>query len=325
MDEKEFATINFKKVYIGDEFKIRDADQNEVSYTNIHVPGAGNIIRMTDQIKQSEYDESEKYFSVPKDYKFTAKRSIKDENGEWTSRETKLSVDELKEHFKNAAEYEKSEDFQTIVFSKNRLHDVFMGKDGVEYISIVADKNIEFIRKFEQIREVEGDPDKLAFSLPKDFVLKAREHYKTESGNWEDRDKDITIPELKDMLLNEDVKSFITFIVDKENVGEPKTAENGSEYLFVKIPGVGSIVRSPEVLQPVTSDPDKFKFFLASDQKLKLTSSRHVKGAPDDAPADKKYKTVEREVSAFDLNYLIYRQKEKEAMHYNNPFRSKSR
>lgn len=325
MDEKEFATINFKKEYVGKEFKIRDEDQNEISYTNIRVPGAGNIIRMTDQIKQSEYDEREKYFTVPVDYEFTAKRSLKDENGEWTNEETKLSVDELKERFENAAEYEKSEDFQTIVFSKGRLHDLFTGKDGVQYVSIVVDKNIEIIRKYEQIREIEGDSNNLVFSLPKDFVVKAREHYKTESGDWEDRDKDITIPELKDMLANEEVKAFVTVVVDKENVGEPRTSENGTEYVFVKIPGVGSIVRSPEALQPVASDPDKLKFYLASDQKLKLQSSQRVKGAPDDAPADKKYKTVERELSAFDLNYLISRQKEKEALHRNNPFRGKSR
>lgn len=190
--------------------------------------------------------------------------------------------------------------FVTVEFDKSRLQDVFAGKDGVLYCNIQVTERAKFTRKLEQIRDVEGAAGRKCFSLPENFEAKIKQSIKDEtSGLYTDVEEICTPEQLQEYLNNEEVQGFVQFFVPKDNVSEERSTPDGNSYVFVKLDGVGSFIRSTETLHDVNAE--YFRFAIPGDSKIKVTKSVRVDGVPDDAPASEKWKSEKVEMSPFDM------------------------
>ena len=228
----------------------------------------------------------------------------------------------IKEIERGERGYEMSETekkFETLIFDEGRIRDVFMGKDGVKYIEILADDNVHFIRKREQVKKVEGLEGKMKFMLPIDYKMKLIESVKFEDG-YKDIDHEVEVSELKELLAKEEVKAFVSFIVPKEWVGETKTNEEGHGYNFIKIPGVGSFARSTEQIREVKNNKDSVRFVIPSGSRLQTSYSKRVEGVPDTAPNMEKWTTVKRILSGFEIkDKMVEHKKRQKEQEYEAP------
>lgn len=197
--------------------------------------------------------------------------------------------------------------FVSVKFDESRLQDVFAGKDGQMYCSILVSPNTEFVRKLDQIKNVKDEPGMKQFSLTSDFKPRVTQAVKSESGEYSAAETNISIEELQNHLSEPDVTAFVSFVVDKSALSDVKTNADGQSYRFVRLNGVGSIIRSEENLKPVKSNEDKVRFVIASATKLSVNKSVRVDGVPDDAPNNEKFKNERVEMTPFEMKEKMVR------------------
>ena len=197
--------------------------------------------------------------------------------------------------------------FVAVKFDESRLQDVFAGKDGQMYCSILVSPNAEFVRKMEQIKNVKDAPGMKQFYLASDFEPKVTQRIKSETGEYTTAETTVSLESLQNSLSEPDVTAFVSFVVNKSALSDVKTNADGESYRFVKIDGVGSIIRSEETLKPVKNNEDKVRFAMPSAYKLSVNKSVRVEGVPDDAPNNEKFKNERVEMTAFGIKEKMAR------------------
>lgn len=212
--------------------------------------------------------------------------------------------------------------FVVVKFDEARLQDVFAGKDGQMYCSILVAPDMEFVRKMEQIRNVKDEPGMKQFSLTSDFEPQVRQRVKDENEKYTTQNTAISLESLQDKLAEPEVTAFVSFMVNKSSLSDVKLNANGEAYRFVRLDGVGSIVRSEENLHPVKNNDDKVRFSIPSANKLSVNKSVRIPGVPDDAPNNEKFKNERVEMTPFEIKTKMVRkamrEKEREEMPAQN-------
>lgn len=211
MDKKtEFITINISEKQIIGKF-----NSNDKEYSRIITPDGYTYIRPTDTIKQSDYGEGKKYFSIPSDFQMSLQRSYKvgEDNGKpvYETEEKSVTAEELKNMYKKSQSNAEENDWVVIRVTKNQVlgsfeHTTEEGEK-INLSRIITPEGSTFIRQSTQLRQVQGNSNLLEFSMKKDQTIRVtKTNFDKKVGEangkpvYETNQRDVTAEELFDIF-----------------------------------------------------------------------------------------------------------------------------
>lgn len=161
---------------------------NGKSYIRIGTPDNRTFLRPTEQVRESKYDKTLAYFSLPKTmpaekdreegpYQITLSKPILDENGGPTGKydEKQVTSEELKKLYDDYYEKQRESEFAIISFPSSQVVGSYTHKStGEEMAWIAGPEGYRFTRPADQIHESPYKEGMSYVSLPKEIEKDGR-------------------------------------------------------------------------------------------------------------------------------------------------------
>lgn len=318
-NEKKFVTITFSRQQMLGKFTA-----NDMEFCRILAPEGYSFIREARKVKPSLEHEQALCFSVPGDYQIKLSKSVKEkepvlddagnviEKAAYKYETKKVTARELYDMYQiQREEYRKkhNSDFITIIVDNEYVGKPFEIQDKGMFVKITAPGNISCIRHAEQVNAV-PETNESSFMLKKDYIVHAVKSRCIKRAEY-DAKGNITSPaEYSSEKIVYSAEEYaglfnpmeIVFDVNKI-VGEVVSKSSGMTFSRIIVQEGYSMLYPTEYLSKPGDGTCVIKSYPGYD--FMLQKSSRIEGAPEDAPADKKYKTESVMISAVKLSEIL--------------------